>query len=113
MHAELLLAPSTRAVHRASSALTRTLPVLFLVNLRTHGFVQVPQVRGWQRSLINACAMFMIMRLPPSNLNSANIFFDAWFGAKLPNLNSTNISGYPVYGIEQSSNVADSQLLIS
>ena len=32
---------------------TSTLPVILLVNLRTHGFVQVPQARGQQRSLIN------------------------------------------------------------
>ena len=36
--------PSMRAVHVASSALA-ALPVIFLVNLWTHGFVQVPQAR--------------------------------------------------------------------
>ena len=53
-----------QAVHVASSAL----PVLFLVNLQTHGFVQVPQVRR-QHSLINR------PETPPLNLIFHKYFF--------------------------------------
>ena len=34
--------------------------------------------------------------VPPPNLNSANIF-SAWFGVKLPNLMTANISSYAVF----------------
>ena len=43
------------------------LPVIFLVNMQTHGFLQVPQARGSQRSLKRATAKF----------KSANIFISA------------------------------------
>ena len=39
---------------------TSMLPVLFHGNLRIHGFVQVPQARGRQHSLINVRAIFMM-----------------------------------------------------
>ena len=56
------------------------LPVIFLVNLRTHGFVQVPQARGRQRSLINVLAMFIMtytLRSATAKLKSANVFISA------------------------------------
>ena len=75
------------------------LPVIFLVNLRTHGFVQVPQARGRQRCLINVLAMFIMTVLrckaPPPNLNPP-IFVFRPLGTKPPNLMTANISGYTV-----------------
>ena len=69
-NAVALLAPSSAlyaAVHVASSALAHS--VLFLVNLRTHGFVQVER---------RHCSLINQPEMPP------------------PNLNSTNVSGYMV-----------------
>jgi len=39
---------------------TGTLPVIFLANLHTHSFVQVPQVEGEQSSMMKAHTMLMI-----------------------------------------------------
>ena len=44
------------------------LPVLFLVNLQAHSFVQVPQADRRQRTLIKR------PETPPPSLNSANMF---------------------------------------
>ena len=44
-----------------------------LVNLRTHGLVQLLQTRGPQCSVINTRATFMMVPLP--NLNSVNNFY--------------------------------------
>ena len=48
IHAVALLAPPGTPFHKLYIA--NTLPVIFLVNSQTHGFVQVPKVRGRQRS---------------------------------------------------------------
>ena len=70
------------------------LPVIFLVNLQTHGFVQVPQARGRQRSLINALAMFIMTYYAAKR--HRQIFLFRPLGTKPPNLMTANISGYTV-----------------
>ena len=76
------------------------LPVTFLVNLQSYGFVGVLRVRGLQPSMIHTvCNVHddIIRRGRPSpNLDFTSIFFYAQFGGELPNLKTANISGYVV-----------------
>ena len=81
------------------------LPVIFLVNLRTHGFVQVPQARGRQRcsdkrarNVYNDVLRCDVLRCeaPPPNLNPPIFLF--WpLGTKPPNL--MNRQYFRLYGI--------------
>ena len=62
MHAVVLLAPPGTPLCELYTYLgTSMLPVTFLVNLETHGFVQVTQAKVQQHFLINAHTMFMMM----------------------------------------------------
>ena len=99
MHAVALLAAPGVPLHKLS---TRTMPVIFLVNLQTHSFVQVLQVRGWQHSLIHVCAQCSwwcnMLWGPTAKLKFHQQFLYTRFGAKPPNLKASNIYMIPSNG---------------